>query len=235
MLKRLPIRWRLAGGSAVLTLVILCIFAVAIGTQTTRNIRDDFEVRVTEGVDNVTDLVRPSVHFDLLTGQWVAPSRVILQLRGYASADKAVIRLVQVDGNTPVYESPNAPNFGYLSLGNATVAKGYRVETQYVPLPGGYDVIVEYGRPLSEVRTTLDHLRVLLIIGVLGGAALALIAGLLVARNAMRPISRMTSTTREIATTRDPDRRVPVPEAVDEVAELASTINEMLSALAASR
>jgi signal transduction histidine kinase len=45
----------------------------------------------------------------------------------------------------------------------------------------------------------------------------------------------MTATTREIATTRDPDRRVPVPAAEDEVAELANTVNEMLSALAASR
>jgi signal transduction histidine kinase len=235
VLRRLPIRWRLAGGSAVLTLVILCMFAVAVGALTTRNIHDDFNFRVTKGVDNVSDLVRRDVHFDLLTGQWVAPSRVILQLRGYASADKAVIRLVQVDGNTPVYESPSAPNFGYLSLGKATVSKGYRVETQYLPLQGGYDLIVEYGRPLSEVNTTLDRLRVLLIIGVFGGAALALIAGLVVARNAMRPISRMTATAREIATTRDPDRRVPVPRAEDEVAVLAGTINEMLSALAASR
>src|SRR4051794_31742534 len=226
MLKRLPIRWRLAGGSAVLTLVILCIFGIVIGTQTTRNIRDDFEVRVTEGVNNVSDLVRPSVHFDLPTGQWVAPSRVILQLRGYASADKAVIRLVQVDGNTPVYESPDAPSFGYLGLGGATVTQGSRVETRSLPLPGGYDLIVEYGRPLSEVDTTLDRLRVLLIIGVFGGAALALAAGLLVARNAMRPVARMTATTREIAQTRDPERHVPGPGADDEGAELARTIKQ---------
>ena len=29
--RRIPIRWRLAGGSAVLTLVILCGFAVLVG------------------------------------------------------------------------------------------------------------------------------------------------------------------------------------------------------------
>ena len=49
--RRVPVRWRLAGGSAVLTLVILCIFAVVVGTLMTRNIRNDFEVRVTEGVN----------------------------------------------------------------------------------------------------------------------------------------------------------------------------------------
>ena len=36
--KRQPIRWRLAGGSAALTLVILCGFAVIVGTLTTRAI-----------------------------------------------------------------------------------------------------------------------------------------------------------------------------------------------------
>ena len=34
--RRLPIRWRLAGGSAALTLVILCGFAVVVGVLTTR-------------------------------------------------------------------------------------------------------------------------------------------------------------------------------------------------------
>ena len=37
--RRLPIRWRLAGGSAALTLVILCGFAAIVGVLTTRQIR----------------------------------------------------------------------------------------------------------------------------------------------------------------------------------------------------
>ena len=37
-LNRQPIRWRLAGGSAALTLVILLGFAVAVGTLTTQAI-----------------------------------------------------------------------------------------------------------------------------------------------------------------------------------------------------
>ncbi len=42
MLERVPIRWRLAGTSALLTLIILCVFAVAIGTLTAQRIRSDF-------------------------------------------------------------------------------------------------------------------------------------------------------------------------------------------------
>jgi signal transduction histidine kinase len=51
----------------------------------------------------------------------------------------------------------------------------------------------------------------------------------------MAPIAALTATTREIARTRDPNRRVPVPEAEDEVSELARTLEEMLRALESSR
>ncbi|MDX6664912.1 MAG: hypothetical protein QOG68_1118 [Solirubrobacteraceae bacterium] len=234
ILWRLPIRWRLAGGSAVLTLVILLVFALAVGALTERRIRDDFEVRVTQGVEEVSQRVQRSVVFDLANGQWDL-GQIVPTLRAFAAADSAVIRLVQIDGTTMVFGTSHAPRFGFLPLGEATVTQGYRVETRFVTLPGDVKLIVQYGRPLSEVNTTLDRLRFLLLVGVLGGAALALIAGLVVARNAMRPIKRMTATTREIARTRDPDRRVPVPEVDDEVAELGITLNEMLSALAASR
>jgi signal transduction histidine kinase len=62
-----------------------------------------------------------------------------------------------------------------------------------------------------------------------------LLAGLYVARRAMRPIAELTEAAREIERTRDPSRRLPFPEAEDEVAELARTLDGMLAALDASR
>ena len=50
---------------------------------------------------------------------------------------------------------------------------------------------------------------------------LALLAGLATAQRAMRPIVELTDAAREIERTRDPSRRIPHPEANDEVAELA--------------
>ena len=234
MLRRAPIRWRLAGGSALLTLVILLTFAVVVGVLTTRGIRDDFELKVSKGADEVSERVRRSLRFDLVSGEWEL-SRIVPTLRAYAAADSAVIRLVQTDGTTVVFQTNQTPRFGYLETGEATVDSGYRVETRFVPLIRNNNVIAQYGRPLSEVDETVERVRLLLIIGVLGGAALALVAGLVVARNAMRPIARMTATTREVAETGDPERRVPVPEADDEVAELADTLNSMLAALETSR
>src|SRR5690349_19140954 len=51
--KRQPIRWRLAGGSAALTLVILLGFAVIVGTLTTRAIYKDFNRQVASTADRL--------------------------------------------------------------------------------------------------------------------------------------------------------------------------------------
>jgi signal transduction histidine kinase len=51
----------------------------------------------------------------------------------------------------------------------------------------------------------------------------------------MRPIASLTATAREIATTRDPSRRMPDPVVEDEVGELAQTLDEMLRSLDAAR
>src|SRR2546423_6985204 len=59
--RRLPIRWRLAGGSAVLTLVILMGFAAVVGVATTRRIRTDFNTQVRSAADDLAGrlVVRP--------------------------------------------------------------------------------------------------------------------------------------------------------------------------------
>jgi signal transduction histidine kinase len=72
-------------------------------------------------------------------------------------------------------------------------------------------------------------------LGVLAGAALALLAGLATARRAMEPISELTAAAREVTRTRDSSLRIPRPEADDEVAELAETLDSMLHALDEAR
>ena len=56
-----------------------------------------------------------------------------------------------------------------------------------------------------------------------------------VANRAMRPIAALTAAASDIATTRDPSRRIPEPESDDEVAELARTLDQMLRELDAAR
>ena len=71
--------------------------------------------------------------------------------------------------------------------------------------------------------------------GVLCGTALALLAGIAVARRAMRPVAELTETARTIANTRDPNVLLPEPESDDEVSDLSRTLADMLRSLAWSR
>jgi signal transduction histidine kinase len=61
------------------------------------------------------------------------------------------------------------------------------------------------------------------------------LAGIAIAGRAMRPVSTLTATAREIATTRDPSLHIPEPETDDEVGELARTLEQMLRELDAAR
>src|SRR5580765_1077872 len=56
--RRLPIRWRLAGGSAALTLVILCGFAAIVGVLTTRRIQQDFSRQVADAAGELANEVK---------------------------------------------------------------------------------------------------------------------------------------------------------------------------------
>src|SRR3954454_6293179 len=219
--RRVPIRWRLAGGSAALTLVILCGFAIIVGVLTTHQIRSDFDDHVRETANDLREriVVRPGRR----------PACQGPDLDVYGSAENAAIRVVTIDG-VLLCRTKGAPDFG-LPHSETTDIAGYRVESRVIPVPPLGSAVLEYARPLSDVRHTTRKVRFFLILGVAGGTLLALLAGLAVARRAMRPIAELTSAAREIERTRDPSRRIAHPEADDEVAELARTLEGMLQAL----
>ena len=78
-------------------------------------------------------------------------------------------------------------------------------------------------------------MQVILLLGVLGGTMLALLGGLATAARAMRPIVQLTEAHARSNGPRDPTLRLPHPEADDEVAELARTVEGMLGSLDAAR
>ena len=61
------------------------------------------------------------------------------------------------------------------------------------------------------MRATANRVKLFLGLGVLGGTALALLAGLATARRAMEPIAELTAAAREIERTRDPACTIPRP------------------------
>jgi HAMP domain-containing protein len=211
--------------------VILCGFAVIVGVLTTRRIQADFNQQVAEAADQLAKQT------DLQLVQ--RNNKTVLRYRGpslgaYASAQHAVVRVVTED-NEVIKASPDAP---YLSppLAPTLEFAGFRVESRPVKVePVGGVGFVQYARRLSDVQDTANRVRFFLVLGVLGGTALALLAGVATARRAMTPIAELTETARTIERTRDPSRRIPHPEAEDEVAELARTLDGMLHALDQAR
>ena len=236
--RQVPIRWRLAGGSALLTLVILCGFAGAVGGLTSIRLHQDFN----EEVDRAARVFAESASYtvpelDPRTGRY-SLNGLRPELDDFSPGEGAIIRIVTADGSE-LNTTRTTRNFGPPRPSSSEVG-GYRVATRQLPRSIG-DVplfgpfYVQYGRPMEPVEETVARLRLFLIIGVLGGTGLALLAGLMVARRAMAPIAALTATARKIERTRDPRQRIPDVEADDEVAELARTLDDMLHALDASR
>ena len=219
---RLPIRTRLAVVSALLTFVILCGFALVVGSLTVHRIRSDFNHEVAVSAANLAGLLRIGV----TANDTLAVDPNIDQ---YAAPDHAFVRILYPVGKV-LQSTSNAPEVG---TANEIDIDGYRVDTLQVPLDattGGY-VLVQYGRPLGDVQPTIARVELLLVLGILAGSGLALLAGATIARRAMQPIAQLTSTAAEIARTQDAGASVPVPEAEDEIAELARTLQGMLHSL----
>jgi len=237
-----PIRWRLAGGSALLTLVILCGFAGAVGGLTSIRLHQDFEQEVKRAARVLAESVNyQALDTDPRTGRHFL-SDLRPELDDFTPGTGAIIRIVTARGEE-LNHTGSTRDLGSPHVKSMQV-DGYRVETRELPrrvsdvlLPGGLGppYYIQYARPMAPVEATVGRLRLFLIIGVLSGAGLALLAGLMVARRAMAPIAALTATARKIERTRDPAQRIPDVEADDEVAELARTLDDMLHALDASR
>ena len=230
--RRIPIRWRLAGGSALLTLIILCGFAIAVGALTSQRIHDDFEQDIKDAADRLRRDVKVIP---------IAPEVFKIQMRPnlntFVSAEEdAAARLVAPQSGRVLRAAGNADHLGPPAPGS-TQNGDWLVENRTISSVEGFDVplVIQYGRPKSSVEATVHRVRLFLVGGVVGGALLALLAGLMVAGRAMQPITELTATARRIERTRDPAGGIPQQEADDEVAELAHTLDGMLRALGAAR
>jgi two-component system OmpR family sensor kinase len=230
-----PIRWRLAGGSAALTLVILASFAGIVGVLTNRQVRTQFNDQETAAVAQLYGELNGRLSMKKNTSQLNCPAT---KLYDYASAEHAQIRFFDSSDGELLCSAPLRPKLFTVSpvrsSGTFTEA-GHRVVVRRLDVkPVGW-VKLLYALPLSDVDQTLARVRVFLLLGVVGGAILALLAGLFVSARAMSPIVELTDAAREIERTRDARQQLPHPEAEDEIAELARTLESMLGALDSAR
>src|SRR3954454_19146319 len=124
--KRQPIRWRLAGGSAALTLVILLGFAVIVGTLTTRAIYKDFNRQVSSAADRLQ--AQQYYQYAGTNDKGQPTYKYPIGLDAFAASNNAAIRVVTVNGRY-FASSKGAPNFGPPRQDSQEI-NGWKVETR---------------------------------------------------------------------------------------------------------
>jgi two-component system OmpR family sensor kinase len=227
---------RLAGVSALLTFVILCAFALAIGSLTVQRIRADFNREVLETAEQLPSQLQITYF----------PFEIKTPLKEFTD-DHAVIKVFYQDGQLLGQAPSDARSFGATATSlldsphpPAVTVDGYRLVSRQVAVYDGDGeqrgfLYIQYARPVAATEATCKRVELLLVLGVIAGSVFALFAGMAIARRAMAPIAELTSAAAEIARTRDPSGHVPQPLADDEVAELAGTLEGMLRELDTAR
>jgi signal transduction histidine kinase len=226
---RWPIRWKLAAVSAGLTFVILVAFGLAVGQYTTQQLRDNYAAETKTVAKDIASQIEQLA----LTPGYVQPA-IVSQILAQANGP-ARFTLLSNDSN---FAPSGSPQFGEPSTPGVRTVGPYQVATEYVfqgPQSLNQVGFVQYGRSIDRLDRSVGRVWISVLAGTLGATLLAAMAGVVLSRRAMRPVSSLTSAAREIARTRDPSVTLNEPVADDEVAELTRTFNGMLHELSLAR
>jgi two-component system OmpR family sensor kinase len=225
---RWPIRWKLAGVSAGLTFIILVAFGVAVGQLTSSQVRDNYAADTQTAADALVHDIREVA--SLTPGY--TPRSAIVNLLENASGPADLTTIARGES---VRQGPYLGPLG--SPGISEYGK-YQVATVAFEDPPGSGQTLAYvrvARPIDRLEASVNRIWISVLAGTLGATLLAALAGVVLSRRAMRPISNLTTAAGEIARTRDPSVTLPNTRTDDEVGELTTTFNEMLHELSLAR
>jgi two-component system, OmpR family, sensor histidine kinase MprB len=138
----------------------------------------------------------------------------------YSVAVSATQRAVADDSQNDVYYDTYT-----------TDTEHVRVYTVQVPGQPGY--ALSYFSSLANRDSSLETLAAELVLAAIAGIGIALVAGFLVARSALRPVRRLTRAVEYVAATENLAARLPVT-GKDEINRLGASFNKMTRALALS-
>ncbi len=205
-----------------MTFLILMVFGVAIGTVLTDRLRTEFNDQTADAAVTLAESLKVSV----------TPSGFVLtgvDVNDYAASQHAKIRILDLSGNV-IGATVGAPDFG-ITLPGRAVRDDFLVETRSTAVAPSGTVLVQYARPMTDLKRAIRRIWLLLAIGVAAGTLLALLAGLAVARRTLRPLADLTNAAREVSRTGRPDVVIPMPPTNDEVRDLAETLSKSYAEL----
>ena len=165
-----------------------------------------------------TPNARHGVPYAIYYWQWVAADGAVAQPRVFAGQDPL-----------PVTQQALSAARSSSSFVLANMTEG-GVHLRVATFSVGNGFSVQIARRLSDDDIVLSQLRMWFLLVAIGGVALAAVLGALVAREALRPVRKLTDAAEHVAETHDLTRRIEV-SGTDELNRLAASFNTMLAAL----
>lgn len=166
-------------------------------------------------------------------------SRYFFQLRsatGESLGRSANLRNVRlpVPADLPNLKKTMKSGFETISGGDIARVLGddgqMRVLTRYCEVPGLLPFVLQVGLNMGTFNTSRASLRQIFLMVMPIGLLLAGVASWLLARRSLAPIRRIAREAQAL-TAAQLDRRMPPPDAFDEVGEMVVTVNQMLDRL----
>jgi two-component system sensor histidine kinase MprB len=209
-----------AAAAVALAVAVACAIAyIVVGRQLYGQVDSSLRDQAAQfvGAPN-TPNARHSVPYAIYYWQWVDANGSVLQPQIFRGQD-----------TLPVTQQALTAAGGSSSLVFSDMTAGgvhLRVATESVG--GGFSV--QIARRLSDDDVVLAQLRWWFLLVAAGGIALAALLGAFVARDALRPVRKLTEAAEHVAETYDLSRRIDV-SGTDELSRLAASFNTMLAAL----
>jgi signal transduction histidine kinase len=229
--KRLPIRARVTLAFAGVMVLLLAGLSLFIYLRFQSNLDDQIDTALEARASEVTALLERS--------RPPGSSVQDLLVQEEESFGQVLTPAGQIFGASPKFD--HRPLLAGTDLANAA-ARPLLIRRTDVPgvgtariyaAPvdaGGREFVVAVGTGLDDRHDELASLRTILLVGVPAVLLLAALAGYLTIAGALRPVEAMRRRAAEI-TAAEPDSRLPLPEADDEIHRLGETLNEMLGRL----
>lgn len=231
-MRRLPIRIRLA---LVFALVMALVLG-AVGTFLYLRLQSSLDERIDESLQSRSDALAAIVRGG--AGELDGPAAALV------SGEDGFAQVLSLDRDV-VFASPGLEDTPLLSAAELAAARSELVLERELPRLLGVDearlraerveledgaVVALVGESLEDRDDALAELLVQLLIALPVALVLSSAVGYLVAAAALRPVEAMRRQAAGISAD-TPSRRLPLPEAHDEIRRLGETLNQMLERL----
>lgn len=241
-MRPITLRARVAVAAAVAIVVAVVVLGVAVIARLDGRLYGALDDTLRRRAVDVARLSASAP--DVLTAPGALEGRVggsalfvqVVDRRGRIVARSGILggRVLPIEGAAAVALRGRRSGFGDVSLGTEPL-RVYAAPLGEVgggPSAGGAVIVAG---TTADIRATLRTTRTFVLVGGVIAALLAATLATVLARRALRPLSRLSADARDIEHTGDASRRLSSPSRGDEVGALASTLNAMLGSLERAR